>query len=60
MVNPGLDDIKRSTFHYDFDYERKVAAEYGIDDSHDSEHNSSASSRELTNLQVHCPQYSVK
>ncbi|CAL5223826.1 g6402 [Coccomyxa viridis] len=55
MVNPGLDDIKRSTFHYDFDYERKVAAEYGIDDSHDSEHNSSASSTELTNLQVEDP-----
>ena len=51
-MNPGLDDIKRSTFHYDFDYEHKVAAEYGLGDSQNSQHNSSASSRDLPNLQV--------
>ena len=56
MVNPGLDEIKRSNFQYDFDYEHKIAREYGIDDSHDSEnpsaHNSSASFRDLPSLQV--------
>ena len=59
MVNPGLDEIKRSNFQYDFDYEHKIAREYGIDDSHDSEnpsaHNSSASSRDLPSLQVRFP-----
>ena len=53
MVNPGLDEIKRSSFQYDFDYEHKIAAEYGVDDSQPSQHNSSASSRDLPNLQVH-------
>ncbi len=59
MVNPGLDEIKRSNFQYDFDYEHKIAREYGIDDSHDSEdpsaHSSSASSRDLPSLQVRSP-----
>jgi len=59
MVNPGLDEIKRSNFQYDFDYEHKIAREYGIDDSHDSEnpsaHNSSASFRDLPSLQVRSP-----
>ena len=55
MVNPGLDEIKRSSFHYDFEYEHKIAAEYGIDDSYHSEHSSNASFRDLPNLQVHHP-----
>lgn len=54
MVNPGLDEIKRSTFQYDFDYEHKIAAEYGLDDSHDREHpgaqSSSASHKDLPSL----------
>lgn len=57
-MNPGLDEIKRSSFQYDFDYEHKIAAEYGLNDSHQGEdsngQNSSASSQDHSSLLQVC------
>ena len=56
MVNPGLDEIMRTSFQYDFGYEHKIAREYGLGDSHGREdtsaHGSSASSKDSSSLQV--------
>ncbi|CAK0739287.1 hypothetical protein CVIRNUC_001153 [Coccomyxa viridis] len=59
MVNPGLDEIMRTSFQYDFGYEHKIAREYGLGDSHGREdtsaHGSSASSKDSSSLQVEDP-----
>ena len=56
MVNPGLDEINRTSFQYDFGYEHMIAREYGLSDSHrggdTGGHRSSASSKDLSSLQV--------